>query len=66
MRVITAKGTGICMEHDDMMFLASFEPRDGIVGCYVNNCGNIQSVKAQSVYGEQMIATIIKWEEETV
>lgn len=67
MIVLTAKGTGICLDHDNMMFLAKFGPgrTDGMIGSYVDRRGNIQPVMAKSVYGEQMIAAIAKWEEET-
>lgn len=67
MRVLTAKGTGICLDHDNMMFIGKlgFERNDGQIGSYVDRRGNIQPVMAKSVYGEQMIAAIIKWEEET-
>ena len=67
MRVLTAKGTGICLDHDNMMFLGKlgFERNDGLIGSYVDHRGNVQQVMANSVYGEEMIAAINKWEEET-
>lgn len=67
MIVLTAKGTGICLDHDNMMFISrrSFEHDSDIIGSYIDHNGNVQPVIARSAYGEQMIAAILKWEKET-
>lgn len=67
MKVLTAKGTGICLDHDNQMFIGRIdsERNFGVIGSYIDHRGNVQQVLARSVYGEQMIVAIALWEKET-